>query len=80
MVYTPLPRHGGDDAVGVHLADAVVVVVSNIQVAGGIEGHAVRDTKAGVGGRAAIPGIAEPPLPATVVMMPLVSTLRMRLL
>jgi len=50
-----IARHGGDDAVGVHLADALVAPVSNIQVAEGIKGHAGRQMKAGLGGRAAIP-------------------------
>ena len=47
----------------------LLLTVSNIQVAGGIEGHAEGIIQTGVGGRAAIPGIAELPLPATVVMM-----------
>jgi len=35
-------RHGGDEAGGGHPADAAVSLIRNIQVAGGVQGHAAR--------------------------------------
>ena len=37
-----IPREGADDAVGVHHADAVIQRIRNVEVAGGIERHALR--------------------------------------
>src|ERR1039458_3052859 len=58
----PIASHSGDDAVNVHLADAIVDSVCNIQVADGIESETLGIIQAGVGGRAAIPGIAGDPI------------------
>ena len=54
---TALARNRGDNAVDVHLANSLVIVVSNIHVAVDIERHAGR-MEAGAGGRVAIPRVA----------------------
>ena len=58
---------------------SLLVRVANIHVATEVKNN-VNGAHAGVGSGAAITGEPGVPLPATVVMMPLVSTLRIRLL
>ena len=55
-----------------HLADLLVVGVGDEQVAGPVDGHAVGAVELGGGGRAAVAGVARAPLPATVLMVPVV--------
>ena len=55
--------------------------IRNEQVAGGVHSHACGMDQFRIGRRAAVAGVTDPsPLPATVVMIPLVPTLRMTLL
>ena len=69
---------GGDDAGGeVEFADAVVVGVGDVEIVRGVEGQALGGVECGGGGGAASPEKPCAPVPAMVVMSPVVSTLRM---
>ena len=77
----PVARHRGDNPVGAHFADALVIRIRNEQVAGGVHRHARGINQFSIGRRASVAGVVRSvPLPATVVIIPLVPTLRMRLL
>jgi hypothetical protein len=73
-------RDGRDDALARDLADAIVEAIGNEEVARAVNRHSTGNAEAGV--FAAPPSPLKPwvPLPATVEMMPLGETLRMRLL
>ena len=59
----------------------LLYVIRNEQVAGGVHRHAIGIIQFRIGRRAPVAGVAVAvPLPATVVIIPLVPTLRMRLL
>ena len=53
---TAITRHGSDDAIGVHHADALAAWVRDIHGAKGIHGHAIGIIQAGIGGRTTVPG------------------------
>jgi len=67
-----------------HLADALVILIRNEEVAGGVHSHTTRIPHLRIGRRAAVAGVAfcppSVPLPATVVIIPLVPNSRTRLL
>ena len=64
-------EHGGDDAGGhVDLADAVVRVVADVEIAPGVEGQVLGMVEGGVRGRAAVAVVAAP-VEAAPVFQPL---------
>ena len=75
----PVSRHRGDIPRGVHLADAVVGPIGDVQVARAVQRHACGVAQLRRHGCAAVPVVAVRPFPATVVIIPAASTLRMRL-
>ena len=58
----PIARHRADDAVGVHLADALVVLIHNENIANTVHFHAQRGVQRGTGCRPAIAGVARAPI------------------
>jgi hypothetical protein len=79
-VETRLPRagHSRDRAVFIDLAYHAVAVAEDEQVPLSIEVDARRLIQSSLGGRASVPRVALFPNPATVRMMPPLSTLRTR--
>ena len=61
--FCPRPRDSGDGAVGIHLADAVVARIGNVEVAGVVHRHAGGAPQLSRGGRAAVSAVALCPRP-----------------
>src|ERR1019366_4839889 len=53
-----IPRDGSDDAVGVHLANAIVFTVSDVQAAGGVQSYVIGIEEVGVSRCAPVARIA----------------------
>src|SRR5262249_42391458 len=56
-------REGGDHTVRVNFANAVVKYVGDVEIAHGVNGHAVRVAEPGVGGRTSVAAETEKPAP-----------------
>src|ERR1019366_6407742 len=53
VAWRPVPRHGGDHSIR-NLADAAVVTVGGVEVAGGVRGATEGSPQLGAGGRAVV--------------------------
>ena len=58
----PIASHGVDDPIGADLADAIIEIVCDIEVAGRIYRHTGSDIQRGASSRTTIAGEFEPPV------------------
>ena len=72
----PAVAGNGRNGAGDDLADAVVAIIRDVEIAKIVNGDAGGGINRGIDGRASIAAVAISPLPATVVRLPEVSTLR----